>query len=102
MSLAGRQKLKKVADLTVKNVTREAITEVEVFVNTVKAFVDSPMKRKRLDAAFEKMRNRIFDWGGEESRRFQRYLDLWEVEQISDELDWTEYGLGKGEGRDGR
>jgi hypothetical protein len=93
MSLGHKQKLKRVVDFTFKNIARETATEVEVFINTAKAFLDDDEKVKNLDNAFASLRNRIFDIGGEESRRLQRYLDCWEVEQVSDELDWVEYRL---------
>ena len=92
MSLAGKQKLRKVAKLTVNNVTRESITEVEIFINTAKAFVDTDEKRQLLDEAFAKLRNRMFDIGADEYKRLQRYLTGWEVEQMSADLDWVEYG----------
>lgn len=93
MSLGHRRKLKKVVDFGFKNAARETMTEIEVFINTAKAFLDDDEKIKNLDNAFASLRNRVFDISGEESRRLQRYLNCWEVEQVSDELDWVEYRL---------
>lgn len=91
-SAKDRNKLKKVARLTINNVTREVITEVEMLFNVFKALVDRPEQMDHLDEAFELLRNRIFDIGGVEIQRFQRYLDVWDVEQKSQDLDWVEYG----------
>jgi hypothetical protein len=93
MALAGKHKFKRVVDFAFRNLARETITEVEVFLNTAKAFLDDPEKVKCLDDAFVGLRNRIFDVAGEETRRLQRYLDCWEVKQVSEELDWIEYNL---------
>ena len=92
MGQAGRLKLKKATELTTRNIARDTITEVEIFVNTAKAFVHTKEARDLLDEAFARLRTRVFDISGAESRRLQRYLDTWEVEQTSEELDWVEYG----------
>lgn len=92
MSTAHRQKLTKVFKLSMDNLTRELLTEIEILVYTAKAFVDSPEKEEHLDAAFENVRNRIFDLAGDEWRRLIRYLSTWEVKQVSKELDWIEFG----------
>lgn len=91
-NIKHRNKLKKVARLTINNVTREIITEIEMLVNATKAFVDTPEQVAHLDEAFELLRNRIFDIGGVETQRLQRYLEVWDVEQKTKELDWVEYG----------
>lgn len=106
MALAGKFKLKKVVDFAFRNLARETITEVEVFINTARAFLDDEEKLKSLDNAFVGLRDRVFDITGEETRRLQRYLDCWEVKQVSEELDWVEYNLpnrlqkrGRGKGK---
>lgn len=85
------RKLRRAVQLTINNICRETLTDVEIFVNATKAFVDES-RIKYIDEAYEKLKNRILDIGGEETRRLNRYLSLWKVEQVSDELDWVEFG----------
>ena len=85
-------KLKRAIGLSINNISRESITEVEIFVNTVKAFLQKEEDTIFLDAVFSSLRNRLLDISGEEARRLNRYLETWQVRQTSQELDWVEYG----------
>lgn len=97
--VADLKKLRKAITLTLNNVTRELLTEVEILLFALKASTDDPKKSKMLDEAFNRLRNRVFDIGGAETNRLHRYLEDWTVKQDDQKLDWVEFGPRLEEGR---
>lgn len=91
MGTEGKAKLRKATRITVNNVCRETLAEIELFLSGIKSLVDES-RIKYIDDAYNTLKNRIFDIGGEESRRIARYLEDWDVSQKDEKLDWIEFG----------
>lgn len=94
------KKLHKAVRLTLNNVSREVMTEIEILFYSLKASIEDVEKNKMLDEAFQRLRNRVFDIGGAETQRLMRYLDDWKVKQEDDKLDWVEFGHRLNKGRE--